>query len=125
MAQRGTNKRLSVDHEEHIARFYGGKRSASSGGAAHDAGDVRCPLLLIECKATMKRSSKVLREFEKITREAFAEGRQGALALRFYAPDSILADVDGWVDLIVRTIGDDRERENDKEYTVRKLAEIS
>lgn len=54
---------------------------------------------------------KVLKEFEKIAVEAYAEGRTPALALRYCAPDSILADADGWVDLIVRTVGDDKERE--------------
>jgi hypothetical protein len=108
MARRGTSKRLSVDHEEAIARAYGGARSPSSGGAAHDYGDVRCPTALIECKATMAESRpKVLKEFEKIAVEAYAEGREPALALRYYAPESILADVDGFVDLIVRRVADD------------------
>jgi len=111
MARRGTSKRLSVDHEEYIARVYDGRRSASSGGATHDAGDVRCPTLLIECKATMKPPKKILDEFEKIAEEAYAEGRTPALALRYYAPESILSDVDGFVDLMVRTVGDDRERD--------------
>lgn len=109
MARRGTSKRLSVDHEEAIARAYAGKRSPSSGGAAHDYGDVRCWDKLIECKATTQTTKpKVLKDFEKIAVEAFAEGRDPALALRFYAPDSILADIDGFVDLIVRRVADDR-----------------
>jgi hypothetical protein len=107
MAHRGTVKRLSVDHEEHIARLYGGKRSPSSGGAGHDNGDVRCPTLLVECKATMNARPKVLKEFEKIAKEAYAEGRTPALALRYFAPESILADVGGWVDLIVYNVRDD------------------
>jgi len=118
MAARGTTKRLSVDHEEWIADKYGGKRSKSSGAAAHDYGDVRVPHgsfrpgLLIECKATMKQPPKKIKdEFEKITREAFAEGRTPALALRYFDPDSILADNDGWVDFIVRRVADDVERE--------------
>lgn len=111
MARRGTSKRLSVDHEEFIARVYGGRRSPSSGGAAHDYGDVRCPTQLVECKATMLEAKpKVLKEFEKISVEAFAEGREPALALRYYEPTSILADVDGWVDLIVRRVADDQMR---------------
>lgn len=112
--RRGTSKQLSVDHETWIAQKYGGKRSASSGGAAHDAGDVRLSGELVECKATMKAPKKILNEFEKIAQEAYAEGRTPALALRWYAPDSILSDVDGFVDLIVRTVGDDRERESFK-----------
>ena len=58
----------------------------------------------------METKPKVLKEFEKIAEEAYAEGREPALALRYYEPTSILADVDGWVDLIVRTVGDDRMR---------------
>lgn len=111
MARRGTSKRLSEDHEEFIARKYGGRRSASSGGAAHDQGDVRCPTLLIECKASMKAPKKLIDEFEKVTQEAYSEGRTPMMALRYFAPESILADADGWIDLVVRTVGDDLERE--------------
>jgi hypothetical protein len=111
MAARGTSKRLSVDHEDWIAERYAGKRSKSSGGAAHDQGDVRCPTLLIECKAIMKPNKKLIDEFEKVAKEAYSEGRTPAVALRYFAPDSILADNDGWVDLIVRRVRDDLERE--------------
>jgi hypothetical protein len=111
MARRGSSKRLSVEHEEFIARKYGGTRSKSSGGAAHDQGDVRCPTCLIECKASMKAPKKLIEEFEKITKEAYSEGKDPALALRYYAPDSILADADGWIDLIVRTVADDQALE--------------
>lgn len=108
MAIRGSKKRRSVEQEHHIARLYGGIVSPSSGGAAHDYGDVRCPTLLIECKMTMQeKRPKILKEFEKIAAEAWAEGRDPALALRYFAPESILADTDGWVDLIVRRVGDD------------------
>lgn len=68
----------------------------------------------------MKPPLKLLGEFEKIAKEAYAEGRTPALALRWYAPDSILADVDGWVDLMVRTVGDDHER--DEPWTARQYA---
>jgi hypothetical protein len=111
IAKRGSKKRLSVDHEAWIAQTYGGTRSPSSGGAAHDYGDVRCYDELIECKATTQAAkTKILKEFEKIAREAYAEGRIPALALRYFDPESILADVDGWVDLIVRRVADDQAR---------------
>lgn len=61
---------------------------------------------------------KVLKEFEKIAKEAYAEGLDPALALRYFAPDSILADVNGFVDLIVRTVGDDRVREEQYAYAM-------
>src|SRR5437660_10388766 len=97
MARRGSTKALSVEHEERIARAYKGKRSASSGAAAHDQGDVRCPLLLIECKmkgspaTPLKRKPTLIKEFEKIAKEAWSEGREPAIALRYYDPDSILS----------------------------------
>lgn len=108
MAHRGSVKRMSVDHEEFIARSYNGKRSPSSGGAAHDNGDIRCPTALIECKVTRKEiKPKIIKDFEKITEEAYAEGREPALALRYFEPNSILANSDGWIDLIVRRVADD------------------
>ena len=71
MAARGTSKRLSVEQEEHVARQYDGKRSKSSGGAAHDYGDVRTETELIECKYTDKPPKKLLDDFEKIAKEAW------------------------------------------------------
>jgi Holliday junction resolvase len=116
MAARGSKKRLSVDHEDFIARVYGGVRSPSSGGAGNDCGDVRTKNSLFECKATTKSQSKILKEFEKVTKEAYSEGREPRLALRYFAPESILANLDGWVDLIVRTVENDQLREQEFEY---------
>jgi hypothetical protein len=48
-----------------------------------------------------------IRHLEKVTQEAREEGRAPALALRYYAPESILADTRGWIDVIVRPIDDD------------------
>lgn len=108
MARRGSTKRYSVEHEEHIASLYGGSRSRSSGAADNDQGDVRAPHLLIECKMTgrpgdkPKKLPKFVQDFEKITEEAWSEGREPVLALRYFAPNSLLADRQGWVDLAVR-----------------------
>lgn len=126
MAKRGSIKRLSVDHEDHVAREYQGVRSASSGGADNDNGDVRSKNDLIECKytgqpgKTCKRHGVVdcpdcnrttlLRQFEKVAEEAYMEGRSPVVALRIYCPDSILANPKGWVDLSVRLLGDDASR---------------
>ncbi len=113
MAKRGTSKWHSMKQEDHIAYVYEGVRSKSSGAAAHDYGDVRtphgkfCPGLLIECKFTMKPPKKLRDDFEKNAREAFAEGREPLLCLRWYAPDSFLADREGYVDLSVRLTSDD------------------
>lgn len=113
MANRGTNKRKSVDQEDFLAKTYGGRRSASSGGADNDQGDVRTPTLLLEAKVTggpgkpLKPLPKFVKEFEKIAEEAYSEGRTPVLALRFFAPDSILADKRGWIDLAVRRVDDD------------------
>lgn len=114
MAVRGSSKRLSVDHENHVADVYHGRRSASSGAADNDNGDVRAKYDLFECKLTGKPGkpsrSTLLKQFTKVAEEAFLEGRQPAVALRFFDPTNILADPQGWIDLVVRTLDDDAER---------------
>lgn len=122
MAKRGSVKELSVTHEDFIAAKYGGKRSKSSGGDASDQGDVRTPELLFECKLTGGpgrfcnihdrydcdcRRPTIARQFEKVAVEAYSEGREPRLALRYYDPSSILADRSGWVDLVARLVKDD------------------
>lgn len=118
MARRGSSKARSVEQEDWVARLYHGKRSPSSGAADTDAGDVRTPLSLIECKTTgypgkepKPQVPRFIRWLEKVVKEAYEEGRSGALALRYYDPDSILATPDGWVDVVVRPIPDDVIRE--------------
>lgn len=112
MAVRGSSKRRSVDHEDHIAALYGGIRSRSSGGADNDQGDVRTDKYLIECKMTggpgekPKKLPVFIQQLEKITEEAYTEGREPVLALRYFAPNSILATWDGWVDVVVRRAAD-------------------
>lgn len=113
MAKRGSTKALSIEQENHVAKMYNGKRSASSGAADNDNGDVRAPLDLIECKVTggpgRPKSSTLLKTFEKVAEEAYLEGRSPVVALRFFCPDSPLADVKGWVDLSVRLLAEDAE----------------
>jgi hypothetical protein len=92
VARRGSTKRRSVDHEDYIARLYNGKRSASSGGADNDNGDVRSETLLIECKMTggpgekPKPLPKFVQHLEKVAEEAYLEGREPVVALRYFAP---------------------------------------
>lgn len=115
MAKRGTVKRKSVEQEEFIAAHYGGRRSASSGAADTDAGDVRTIDQLIECKCAgspeepIKRplGAKLTKDLEKVTEEAWSEGRHPALAIRWYDPNSVLADREGWCDVIIRRVYDD------------------
>ena len=121
MAKRGSTKALSIEQEEHVSEIYGGIRSKSSGAADHDQGDVRVASdhTLFECKGTFgERTGKkpvrstLVKHMEKVANEAWAEGRDPALALRFYMPDSILSDADGYVDLTVRLLHDDAYRTN-------------
>lgn len=113
MASRGSSKDLSVSHELYVALRYDGQRSRSSGAADTDQGDVRTKDALIECKFTgspakpLRRKPKLVAQMEKITDEAWSEGRDPAVALRFYWPESPLANNTGWIDLIVRRICDD------------------
>lgn len=113
MARRGSVKRLSVEQEEYIERIYGGKRSRSSGAADTDQGDVRCGRILIECKMTKSKPPAWVKEFEKITREAYSEGREPVLAFRFFDPESMLANQEGYIDLVVRRADEDAMRESE------------
>lgn len=119
MAKSGTRKALSIEHENIVARAYGGSRSATSGAAVVDEGDVRVSAdrTLFECKGKFGERlgqspvrSTILSQFEKVADEAFSVLMEPALALRFYAPESPLADTHGYVDLVVRLLGDDAVR---------------
>lgn len=116
MARRGSSKDRSVRQEEDIARWYGGRRSPSSGASMSDLGDVRTDTHLFECKVRgefdpdkdpPKSISISMADWTKITDEALEAGRYPVMALRIYQPDHVLADRDGWLDLIVRHVHDD------------------
>jgi hypothetical protein len=107
-----------MEHEEHIAHLYFGKRSQSSGASLVDQGDVRTEDDLIECKMTgtydkpAKSISLRVDHMEKIADEAWSEGRQWAVAARIYNPNSPIADKAGFIDVIVRPLEDDLLRES-------------
>lgn len=114
MAKKGSKKELSVRHEQYVADCYQGRWSKSSGGAVTDEGDVRTSRVLYECKGkfgvlTSEKPvrSTLLRQMEKVADEAWSVGKEPAVALRFYDPGNILADPEGWVDLVVRLLEDD------------------
>lgn len=128
MAPRGSKKRLSEEHEKFVAKLYRGRRSPSSGAQAHDAGDVRTKETLFECKGKFGLrvgakpvKSTLVEQMEKITDEAYEGLRNPAIALRFYMPDSPLANMEGFVDLTVRLLGDDAAREE----TVKEYVELT
>jgi hypothetical protein len=113
-----TKKELSKQHEEHVAWIFNGQRSRSSGASDTDKGDVRVKSskTLIECKLTgapggPSKRTTLLRNMEKVADEAWAESKDPAVALRLFCPESPLANVDGWVDMVVRLASDDATRE--------------
>lgn len=115
MAPRGSKKALSEEHEHSVAARYEGKRSRSSGAAPTDQGDVRVKSdFLIECKGQFGERtgdkpvrSTLVGQMEKIASEAYEEGKDPIIALRFYMPDSPLANNLGYVDLVVKLLEDD------------------
>lgn len=118
MAKRGTAKRLSVEQENWIAKIYRGRRSKSSGASPTDLGDVRIEdsSTLFECKGKWGElvdakpvRSTLVSQFEKICDEAIQGAKEPAMALRFYMPNSPIANRDGFVDLTVRLTADDAE----------------
>lgn len=124
MAKKGTSKRRSTDQEDYIASLYSGRRSPSSGAAENDAGDVRSESQIFECKCKggveydsartnqgkAPQRTTLLQRFEKISQEAWAEGRTPVLAIREWAPESPLAGPNGWVDIVVRSAHEDYEK---------------
>lgn len=112
MAKRGTSKRKSVEQEDWIAAQFNGRRSASSGAAETDQGDVRTETHLVECKCMGNPEEPIKRpgfakDLEKVAEEAWQEGRVPILAIRWYDPSSILADRNGWCDVTVKRAVDD------------------
>lgn len=114
MAVTGSKKALSREHEEYVALQYGARRSPSSGAAVTDLGDVKGSDILFECKGKFGERtgenpvrSTLVKQFEKVADEAWQGGRTPAMALRFYMPESVLANNEGFVDLVVRLLDDD------------------
>lgn len=109
-------KQYSIEHEEAVAKAYHGIRSASSGASIRDAGDVSSDTCAFECKyqgspgEESKRKPTMVARMEKIADEAYQHSLTPVLMLRYYWPESPLADPEGWVDLSVRLMSDDAER---------------
>ena len=112
-----TAKGRSLRQEYHVAASYGGEVSPGSGNNERSPGDVRTSRMLVECKQTgqmdkpAKSFSLKVSELEKAWEEAVSEGRDMAMAVRIYNPDSMLSDRHGMIDLIVRRVADDVYRE--------------
>jgi hypothetical protein len=53
-------------------------------------------------------------QFEKNAVDAHLEGRSPVVALRYYWPDSPLANPKGWVDFAVRLLDEDAELREDQ-----------
>lgn len=110
------NKRARAEqHESFIESLYQGNRSRSSGASVVDKGDVRTEDCLYECKTTGEpgmpaRYTSLIRHMEKVADEAWAEGREPVVCLRYFLPESPLAAHDGWVDFTVRLSRDDAWR---------------
>ena len=100
------------EHERYIARLYEGVRVSGSGNGSREKGDVRVESSkeLIECKYTSStKKATIVKRVEKVAREAYEEGLDPVLALRYFDPDSPVAR-NGFVDLIVRLAHDDVRR---------------
>jgi hypothetical protein len=104
------------DHEEFIAKSYGGTRTKGSGAGIKEKGDVRIEATdeLVECKLQGEpgkaRRSRIVTLLEKVADEAYEEGFDPMLALRYFNPDSTLANADGYVDVTIRLTHDDARR---------------
>lgn len=114
-----SERELSDQHERDVAKWYGGHPSRNSGAGTREKGDVlvKDDDTLFECKrkgrpgVAPKSQPRILSQMEDIAELAYDEGREPALALRFFAPNSPLANKQtGWVDFTVRLTHDDVQR---------------
>lgn len=115
MARKGTSKARSVAQEDRIATMYSGVRSASSGAAVNDSGDVLAGPDLIECKTTGTPDKpailpRFMQEFEKVAIEAYERGKNPVLCLQYYCPESDIANRAGMVEVSVRLTVNDANR---------------
>lgn len=118
MRDRSTSKKRSRAQEDLIADRYDGRRTAASGAAVTDPGDVVSKaddtVFEAKCKGTADKYATSmpvnLKVFEKAFDEACELGMNAALALCMHNPDSPLADRDGDVHFIVRLLEDDAAR---------------
>lgn len=106
-------KKLSKEHEQVVAKRLNGRRSPSSGASDTDKGDVSTSQFLIECKGKFGERtgqkpvrSTIVKQMEKVADEAWSMDKDPMVALRFYIPESTLADNEGYVDLLVVRMAD-------------------
>jgi hypothetical protein len=100
-------------HESYIEKEYKGEKTKGSGSGVKEKGDVRVASQaeLVECKyLTPQYTPSHVKHLEKVAEEAYTEGLDPAVAMRYYLPDSVLADRDGYVDVVMRLVRDDVRR---------------
>jgi hypothetical protein len=103
-------------HEKYIAKLYQGEGTAGSGNGVRQKGDVRIETddEIVECKYTDNKDGsgnpRLVKIMEKVASEAYEEGKDPAIAMRWFMPESTLANSEGCVDLVIRLARDDARR---------------
>ena len=83
--------------ENRVAREVGGKRQPGSGSSVYAKGDVDANDFLIECKQTKNKSIRIESKWlAKISREAFAVGKDPALSIDIKGQEDEFCERD-WV----------------------------
>lgn len=78
-----TNKELSQEQEQHLARWLDGRVTRASGAAKHDPGDVITDIEVIEAKVTRGRGIIVTKDMWNKIRNETHTGRRALIALRW------------------------------------------
>ena len=93
------------DHEDEIAKIFGGHKQNGTGNKWPFLGDVITESLSISCKCTDKKSIKInLDDFDEIRKIAFYQGKIPIICLRMAGRDFILAELFDITEICERAI---------------------
>lgn len=97
-----TRKQRSKVQEKEVASALGGRVRPNSGATLYAKGDVLTPLFLVEAKTTERKSFSLTQDLlKKIESEAFAEGKDPLMIVRFEKMEDIPQD---WAVLPLRVL---------------------
>jgi Holliday junction resolvase len=118
-----TAKQMSVEHEDFIAKVFGGKRERASGANPTRPGDVYVhdEKILIECKVSESNSVTInSKKLDKLRQEAAQRGCRPMAALRLRDPYN-----GDHIDVVVKLLDDEIEEREMLDYYRENVGEMT